>query len=74
MKIACLAVLAFALVSCADGPSPRQKYGSVFVTGSNVPQKDSADSMAGVAVYPRSALEKLQSGGSPGKDPMQPGP
>jgi hypothetical protein len=74
MKIACLALLLLALAACAEGLSPRQKYGHVFVTGSNVPQKDSADSMAGVSVYPRSALENLQNGGGPGKDPMSPSP
>jgi hypothetical protein len=65
MRIAVLVVIALAATSCADGPSPRQKYGATYgVTGSNVPKKDVADTLGDVYVYPPEALANVQNSGS----------
>jgi hypothetical protein len=74
MKIACLALLALALAACADGLSPRQKYGGTYgVTGSNVPKKDQEAAWEDVTVYGPAAMSNLQNGGGPSNgDPMTP--
>jgi hypothetical protein len=75
MKIACLALLALALAACADGLSPRQKYGGSYdVTGSNVPKKDLKSALDEVTVYGPAAMSNLQNRGGPqgGLDPNAP--
>jgi len=73
MRNACVVILALALGACADGPSPRQKYGAMYgVTGTNVPKKDAIDGTDGVSYYSREALERRQgmgSGSTPGLTP-----
>jgi hypothetical protein len=65
MKIVSMLVLTLALAGCADGPSPRQKYGALYgVTGTNVPKKDAIDGTDGVSYYSRNTLERMQSLGS----------
>jgi hypothetical protein len=65
MKILGMLVLVFTLAACADGPSPRQKYGAMYsVTGSNVAKKDAIDGTDGVSYYSRDTLERMQSLGS----------
>ena len=76
MKTLLLAALALACVACADGPSPRQKYGEMYgVTGTHVPKKGTDPAPREVSVYSREALERVQnagSGGTFGKDPNAP--
>ena len=76
MRIASLALVALAVTACADGPSPRQKYGDTYhVTGSNLTKKDGGDSLSDVSIYGRDALRDVQnagSGGAQGADPNAP--
>lgn len=73
MRILCCVVLALGLGACADGPSPRQKYGTLYgVTGTNVPRKEDDPAPREVSVYSRSSLERMQglgSGVTPGVSP-----
>ena len=73
MRLLLCAALALALGACADGPSPRQKYGAMYgVTGSNVPKKEDDPAPREVSVYSRSSLERMQglgSGVTPGVAP-----
>ena len=76
MRIASLAIVALAVAACADGPSPRQKYGDGYhVTGSNITKKDGGDSLSDVSIYSREALRDAQNGGAggtKGADPNAP--
>jgi hypothetical protein len=62
----CLAVLlALLAVACADGPSPRQKYGTMYgVTGTNVPLKADDPAPREVSIYSAGTLERAQGTGN----------
>lgn len=73
MRMLCALLLSMVLYACAEGPSPRQKYGAMYgVTGTNVPKKEDDPAPREVSVYSRSSLERMQgrgSGATPGVSP-----